>query len=319
MARASRAKKMKRMQPAVTDLVYKWTPATADQGAANSRDQYIDIFRDLSIVNRRGYDQNRMLGITGITIVYPEGGTAANFTLRAHTAGNSWVVQNAHVKGEALFDEMNALVLKDNPSIRGTWAGFKVRLDDHHVAANTLNPLDGDEAAYKAGEWEYSTYVLPQHEVDGAGNPKPALERTAHLVGPNFSDRISLVQAYADSRATVQPDDPNVPAGMSTSFFNILTDSGSQEPELADKIIGDGDAPPYDQDEYPGGATNADCTVLHGIASVSAQTPTTRLGPMSVPCGLLHINGTIIDAPVTIIVHVAPGFYKGVLSSPMGQ
>jgi hypothetical protein len=255
--------------------------------------------------------------------VYPEGANTTNypnFTLRAHTAGNSWVVQNAHVKGEALFHEMNDLVLKDNPSIRGTWAGSKVRLDDHHVAANTLDPLDGDEADYLQGQWEYSTYVLPQHDVDlVSGQPLPAEVRTAHLVGANFSTRIGLVQAYSESRATVQPIDPSVPAGMSTSFFNLLTDSGSQEPELADVIEDDGDRPPYDQDQYPGGSTNADCTVLHSIASVSSQTPTTRLGPMSVPCGLLHINGTIIDAPVTIIVHVATGGYKGVLSSPMGQ
>ena len=52
------------------------------------------------------------------------------------------------MKGEALFHEMNDLVLKDNPSVRGTWAGFKVRLDDHHVAANTLDPIDGDETDY---------------------------------------------------------------------------------------------------------------------------------------------------------------------------
>lgn len=319
MTRASRAKKMKRIQPAVTDLVYRWRPTTPDQGAAGSQDQYIDIARDLSIVNRRGYEQNRMYAITGITVVYPEGGSS-NFTLRAYTAGNSWVVQNAHVKGEALFHEMNDLVLKDNPSVRGTWAGFKVRLDDHHGTLNQLDPIDGDENDYLQGQWEYSTYVLPQHDVDPAtGQPLPALERTAHLVGPNFGTRIGLVQAYADSRATVQPEDPSVPAGLSTSFFNLLTDTGSQEPELADVIQGDGDQPPYDQDAYPGGSSNADCTVLHGICAVSPQSPTSMIGGISVPCGLLHINGTVIEDHVTVIVHVAPGNYKGVLSVPMGQ
>lgn len=319
--RKSRSKAMK-IQPAITNLVYRWTPATADQGASNSRDQYIDVARDLSRVNRRGYAQNRLYGIEGITFVYPAGANTTNhplFTMQALSAGNSWVVQNAHVKGEALFHEMNKLVLKDNPSIKGKWAGFKVRLDDHHVAANTLNPEDGDEADYLAGEWEYSTYVLPQHEVLPDGTPKPAEERTAHLVGADFSTRIGLVNAYANSRATVQPVDPSVPAGMSTSFFNLLTDSGSQEPELADRIEDDGDNPPYDQDEYPGGSTNADCTVLHCQASVSQYSPDGRLPSMALPCGLLHINGTEIDAPVTVIVHVAPGTYKGVAAVPMGQ
>lgn len=322
--RKSRSKAMK-IQPAVTNLVYRWTPATDNQGAANSRDQYIDIARDLSRVNRRGYGQNRMYGIEGITFVYPAGANTSTyplFTMQALSAGNSWVVQNAHVKGEALFHEMNKLVLKDNPSIKGKWAGFKVRLDDHMAvdSANVLNPEDGDEADYLAGEWEYSTYVLPQHVVDPVtGQPLPAEERTAHLVGPDFSTRIGLVNAYANSRATVQPVDPSVPAGMSTSFFNVLTDSGSQEPELADIIEDDGDEPPYDQDEYPGGSTNADGCVLHCQASVSQYSPDGRLPGMALPCGLLRINGTIIDAPVTVIVHVAPGTYKGVAAIPMGQ
>ena len=62
--------------------------------------------------------------------------------------------------------------------------------------------------------------------------------------------------AYADSRAAVNPDQPNVPAGMATSFFNLLTDSGSQEPELATVIEQEGDNPPYDLLNYPGGSAN---------------------------------------------------------------
>jgi hypothetical protein len=308
------------MQPAVLDLTYRWTPATSDQGAANSEDQYIDIARDLSIVNRRGYDQNRMYAIQGVSFIFPPASAAANFTLKAYSAGNTWSVQNAHVKGEALWHQMNDLVLEDNPSIQGTWAGFKVRLDDHHVAGNTLNPEDGDEQDYLQGEWSYSTYVMPQHEVDPAtGEPLAALERTAHLVGNDFGTRIGLVQAYAQSRATVQPLDPAVPAGISASFFNLLTDSGSQEPELADVIIDADDEPPYDQDEYPGMGNNADCTVLHAQSSVSQYAPDGRLPGLVLPCGLLHLNGSIIDAPVTVIVHVAPGMYKGTASVPMGQ
>ena len=242
-----------RIQPAVTDLVYRWTPATSDQGAANSQDQYIDVMRDLSRVNRRYYEQDMNVVLKGITFVYPQqpvqypplpAVTPDIFTLKAFSAGNTWAVQNAHVKGHALWNQMNQLVLEDNPSVAGKWHGYKVRLDDHHATGNTLNPEDGDEADYLAGEWEYSTYVLPQHEVDpGTGLPLPALERTAHLVGPNFGVRIGLVNAYQESRATVQDTDPSVPAGLATSFFNLLTDSGSQEPELAEVIREDNNMP----------------------------------------------------------------------------
>lgn len=325
MAKRKNKSKGMKIQPAITNLVYSWRPSTTDQGQNTSTNQYIDVFRDLSRVNRRHYHQNRMLAIEGITFVYPDAansGTYPIFTLKAHSAGNSWVVQNAHVKGEALWHQMNELVLEDNPSIQGKWSGYKVRMDDHQATdnANVLDPLDGDNAAYLAGEWEYSTYVMPQHVVDPVtGQPLPAEERTAHLVGADFGTRIGLVQAYSDSRATVQPIDPSVPAGMSTSFFNLLTDSGSQEPELADVIEDANDEPPYDQDAYPGGSTNADCTVLHCQASVSSFSPDGRLPGMLLPCGLLHLNGTIIDDDVMVIVHVAPGMYKGVAAIPMGQ
>lgn len=310
-----------RIQPAVTDLVYRWTPATSTQGQANSQDQYIDVMRDLSRVNRRFYEQDMNVVLKGITFVYPENAGAPDiFTMKAFSAGNTWAVQNAHVKGHALWNQMNQLVLDDNPSIAGKWHGFKVRLDDHMTNLNTLNVEDGDEADYLAGEWEYSTYVLPQHDVDpGTGNPLPALERTAHLVGANFGSRIGLVDAYEKSRATVQDTDPSVPAGLATSFFNLLTDSGSQEPELAEVIREDNNMPPYDHLNYPGGGVNANCCVMHQQASVSKYNPDGAIGPMILPAGLLRIKGSIIDAPVTVIVHVAEGMYKGVAAQKMGQ
>lgn len=325
--KSTRTKKPRKVQPSVTDLVYRWTPASTDQGAANSIDQYIDVMRDLSIVNRRHYEQEHNVLIRGVSFVYPAGANTTSyplFTLQAYSAGNTWSVQNAHVKGHALWNQMNQLVLDDNPSIKGKWAGFKVRLDDHMVALNTLNPEDGDEADYLQGEWEYSTYVLPQHDTvldpaTGQSTPLPALERTAHLVGPDFGTRIGLVNAYQESRATVQPLDPSVPAGLGASFFNLLTDSGSQEPELADVIVDANDEPPYDQANYPGGAVNAKGAVMHSQASVSNFTPDGRLGPMILPCGLLRIRGTIIDDVVTVIVHVAPGNYKGIAAEKMGQ
>jgi hypothetical protein len=105
---------------------------------------------------------------------------------------------------------------------------------------------------------------MPQHDVDPAtGEPLPALSRTAVLIGDNSASypasgsRVSLAQSYMESRATVQPVDPNVPAAMSTSFFNLLTDSGSQEPELADIIEDENDQPPYATDDYPGTTNNA--------------------------------------------------------------
>ncbi len=251
--------------------------------------------------------------------------------LSVRTAGNTWVVHNAHVKGEALWRQMQALVLDDNPSLAGKWHDYKVRLSTQEVTARRLNVKDGAGVDVKAGEWKVSTYVMPQHEVDPVtGLPLAADEVSACLIGPDTSGIKSLVQAYEDSRATVQSPMPNVPAGVSTSFFNLLTDSGSQEPELADVIIDENDEPPYDLDEYPGGATNANVPWTVGYSAISPQEVDGRIGPFVAPCGLLEIeikgyadDGTAIataDMPaIDVLLHVAPGMYKGTASVPMGQ
>ena len=309
-------------------MFYTWTPSTNSGGQAGSIQQFIDLARDLSRVNRRFYEQNRNYVVRGITFVTnPQmaQGEVASMTVSA--AANTWVVQNAHVKGEALWHQMNELVLEDNPSIQGRWSGFRMRLNTSMATANTLNPIAGDGVtAVGAGEWNYSKYVMPQHEVDPAtGLPLPAVELTPLLIGSDGSTTRSLVKAYEESRATVQPIDPSVPAGMSTSFFNLLTDSGSQEPELADVIEDDNDEPPYDHDDYPQGDGNNAFPVFLDNTAVTRETAVGKIGSFIAPCGLIQLTSSInpdaggAATSVGIILHVAPGDYKGTMSVPMGQ
>jgi hypothetical protein len=327
--RKSRSRSMK-IEPAQLDLAFT-IPASG--GTSGDSRSFIDTAKELSKVNRRGYSQARMYAYQGLTFIWRTvaPGALATLELSVRTAGNTWVVQNSHVKGEALWHQMQALVLDDNPSIRGKWHDFKVRLSTQQIAARVLNVKDGAGVDYKVGEWEFSHYVMPQHEVDPAtGLPLVADEFTTCLIGPDSATIRSLSVAYEQSRATVQSPMPNVPAGMSTSFFNLLTDSGSQEPELADQIEDENDEPPYDLDEYPGGATNANVPCTVGYAAISAQEVDGRIGGFVAPCGLLEIeikgfdvNGVAIataDMPaIDILLHVAPGMYKGTASVPMGQ
>ncbi len=322
---------MPKIQPAITDLFFT-IPAAGGSGT-DSR-SYIDTAKELSKVNRRMYEQGRMYAYQGLTFIWravaaPVGLSTIELTVR--TAGNTWIVQNAHVKGEALWHQMQDLVLDDNPSVKGKWHDYKVRLSAQQVAARLLNVKDGAGVDVKAGEWDISTYVMPQHEVNPTtGLPLAADEFTTCLIGPDTASIKSLVQAYEDSRATVQSPMPNVPAGMSTSFFNLLTDSGSQEPELADVIEDENDEPPYDLDEYPGGATNANVPTPVGYAAISSAEVDGKIGGFVAPCGLLEIELRGYDASgspvatgdmpqIDLLLHVAPGMYKGVAAIPMGQ
>jgi len=324
------------MQPAVTDL-YFTVPAGGTAGGSTS---YVDTARELSRINRRLYSQNRMYAYQGLTFVWRQSTTSplASLEIKVSTAGNTWSVHNAHVKGEALWHEMQDLVLDDNPSVKGTWHDFKVKLDYLMSTGRIISCQDSAGVDIRAGEWDYATYVMPQHEVDPAtGEPLDADEFTVNLIGidttlagPPVTGTRSLVKAYQESRATVQPEDPNIPAGLGTSFFNLLTDSGSQEPELADVIEDENNEPPYDADEYVGADVNGVNPLIVGFAATSAAEVDGRVNGFVAPCGLLHIEligydaaGAILadsDMPaVDLILHVAPGMYKGTASVPMGQ
>jgi len=300
---------------------------------------YCDMFRDLSALNRKLMRQGHSLVIEKIEGVFLSAESAPGVSimdtayLQVSVAGDSWPVHNAWVKSKAMWEEMNQLVLADNPSIKATWSDYKVYLDDH-MRSGVINAPFTLTSPVTLGDWNYSDFVLPQHEVDPVtGLPLPADQTQAHLVGPdvgapgNFVS-VGLVNAYQESRATVQLGSPNVPPGMSSSFFNLLTDSGSQEPELADVIELENDDPPYDLDNYPGGNTNVPSTQVVEIGVGTIGSPLIYLSPFVAQCGLLRFdyyaykNGIKIDSalvPLVLHVTVAAGDYKGVAAIPMGQ
>jgi hypothetical protein len=296
---------------------------------------YLDIFKDLSMVNRKLMRQGHVLGVESVEFYYTDAPAASareSVLLKAYTAGDSWSVHNAHVKGQALWNEMNQLVLDDNPSVQGTWADYKVYLDNNMRTGTILTPVI-DNVAYLGGEWNYSDYVLPQHEVDPAtGLPLAADQCQAHLIGPNVGAAgnfisVGLVEAYQQSRATVQTDDPNVPVTMSNSFFSLLTDSGSQEPELADVLILENDQPPYDLDNYPGGALNAPYPIETDFAIATKGSPTGMMQPFVAQCGLIKFDNVAFDIEgneiastnLYVRVNVMAGSYKGIAAIRMGQ
>ena len=396
-------KRMKRnknkMEPSVTSLFYEMPTGT---GAGVSR--FIDLSADLSRLNRKLMRQGMQYVVAGVTVTDDVNVTSA-LDVSISTAGNTWVTQNAWTKGRALWDEMNQEVLDDNPSVQGKWADYKVGLTENMASANTISALDGSASALPGGyEWNKSTYVVPQHDVDAAGNVKPADQFTACLVGPDDLPNFvfSLVKAYEDSRATVQnitpnvpaalpnsfylkltdgyewnkstyvvpqhdvdaagnvkpadqftaclvgPDDlpnfvfslvkayedsratvqnitPNVPAALPNSFYLKLTDDGSQDPELATVIIDQNDQPPYSPNAgaYPGGAAftvgGATTRVCRGVKN--DFTPTLQLGGFTAECGLIRIDAVRSAGSdnCRVQIHLVPGNYRGVMAIPMGQ
>lgn len=289
-------------------------------------DMYIDVAEGLSRVNRKLFSQEYAYTIKNIKLNFVTNAIYDELSVQIITAGDTWPVHNAWVKAKALYDEMQELVLDDNPSIEGKWADFKVYLDPDHKGGAQFAPIDHLGAHVLGGEWDHSTFVMPQHEVDAAGVPLPAVELTGHLVGEDTATGRGLVQAYQDSRATVQTDAPNVPIAFEDSFFNLLTDSGSQEPELAAVIIDENDEPPYRVDAYPGSATNVNRGYAQHRQVVNVNSPNLVIPSFVAQCGLIHmriqasLGGIPVGAPfLGWEVEVASGNYKGVKAQPMGQ
>ena len=130
-----------------------------------------------------------------------------------------------------------------------------------------------------------------------------------------------IINAYQNTRAQVRTGTPEVPAAMSTSWMTTLTDDGSQEPELADVLEDANDAPPYDTDEYPGGATNFNGGVIQTQMICTLYNQIDKDGGFPVPFGLLKVNRSLVDddSGGVLLITMTPGKYHGVMTTEVKQ
>lgn len=330
------------LAPAQRRLTFRLTGATGET--------YIDLAQCLSAVNRRLYRQGKCYYVSKIdlAVLFPTPPSVADPTLPANQFVNtnviisaipdSWVAHNAWKKCFAVWQKMNRNVLKDNPSIKGTWADYKMFMDVDHYnggansAGPTLNllPIDVASNEIQTDEWYMGRYVAPQHDVDvdvaaAEGTPKPADEYYISMLGDDVKNAagefncVGAIKAYQDTRAMVQVS-PDVPALMQDSWLTRLTDEGSQDPELANVLEDANDHPPYDIDKYPGGENNQPEPLMMGHLFGSLYSPKDKTDGFKVPLGLLKINHEITgNASLTMVVDLMPGTYKGVAATEMGQ
>jgi len=303
------------MQPAQTVLSYDATDGVS----------YIDIAKGLSQVNRRAYRQGMEYAVGKVTFVYTANpGTILNVSLTCFTAGNTWSVHNAWKKAYAHWIAQQRTARRlIGQSAKPTWEDFKVYLDNTHRAGTRLGVLAGDGGAVGTGEWDYSQLIW---EADDNSIDRPYL----HLIGGDVSTTDwGLILGYQQSRATVQPEDPDLPDEYSTNMYaRLATDENVVADEVANQMEETNDEPPYDQDDYPGSDTNSGVPWLQGLAVASTSVPVGVVPGFVAQCGLIKFvlgarntaNGAQAEAPTTTVsVHLVPGNYKGVLASPMGQ
>ncbi len=323
MAKRKRSKKKSKTNtPAVRHLRY--LIGTTGTGVESF---YIDLAHDLSLVNRRLYRQGKHYFVSKMTVRHEAASPAA---IAVSAAPTSWVVEAAWKKAFRLWNQMrkghggapgSGLPRGVTPA---TWADFKVYLDNGHRTGSVVHPSDngGNVVSLTDSEWVYARYISP--DATAASD-----EFTAHLLGADVGaagafTSVGIVQGYEDSRRTVQEDDSGDTIGTDTWMVNLF-DDGTTLDEIAADLKADGDLPPYRISKYCGGDTNMvlplvqQARALIPYATPGGEAPSSIMGGVHAPCGLLQIQCTsdTENDNFELILEVSAGDYKGVKALAM--
>ena len=280
--------------------------------------QYIDIFRDLSALNRKLIRQGRVAYVTDINYTIITGAAGTGGFLAMAALPNDWVTNNAWKKGQAhwLSQQREARKLIGQ-SGKPVWEDFKVYFDAAHRTGGTA-VIPG----LSYGEWIYSKFVY---------NDGSLREPHIHIQGDDVgSTDVGLILNYEQSRATVQLNDPDLPAEYSSNVYALMAEDENEiTDEVADNMEDDNDSPPYDQNDYPGNNTNlavghAANLVASGASGMTVHWPAVICAPL----GLLKLNhqgftsndASSATAPTGYLqFRIAYGNYKGLAAPSVGQ
>lgn len=297
----------KKSTPAVRYLRYNLTNSGS---AGTETSHYIDLAKDVSIVNRRLYRQGKDYHVKKITVVSSNTPNTGN-RVSVSTIDGGWVSRGAWKRGFEVWNRMNKDALKQvSGNITGTWSDFKVYLSNDMRTASVLTPLDNGSNAYLDGEWDYSEMLSPDGTTDVDAFFLHMLGDHVGSAGSRTS--VGLIKSYGESRATVQSGDPNVPNEASTDPLVNVFDYGTTIDDVIQDLEFHNDIPPYNIASYPGDDLNApkpivvqDTTLMDGRAT---------LGGFTALCGLLEleIKSSLASDVYSVLVELAPGKYRGI-------
>lgn len=312
----------KKTIPAVRYLRYEVTNS-GTPGTETSH--FIDLARDISAINRRFYRQGRDYHVKRVTIVsrntiaYGNIDIAVTGTRDQQDAGrisfstlpDSWMVRSAWKRGFEAWNMMNAKATEMGLSIKPTYHDFKIRGFGAYAPTPTyLVPKDNGGQALALGEWTYSNLVSP----DGTAS---ADEMQMHMLGDHVGaagsrQSVGLLKSYAETRATVDTNDPNMVINEDDPLLNLF-DHGTVHDEIIENLETIGEDPPYDVTTYPGETNNMSRPLVVQDTTLGGDGKST-VGGFNAICGLIEIecNSPIANDVYSVLVELAPGKYRGV-------
>lgn len=289
---------------------------------------YFDLFKDLSMTNRRLYRQGQMLHVKSVTIQ----DSTQTSNVKINVVPDTWVSRRAWKRAKFIFDEMNEEALKStgrNLQLP-TYHDFKVQMNasmktDPDFLSNT--PGDHNANVAQAGEWTYS-----QFETDAGQYTTGFLGGDSDTDGNGGIDYVGLIQSYGETKSV-----PNAPMfledtdGEDDRLSRVLSGLDDEPEEIIENLHTDNDRPPYcvfgsgaDGDEttlgdaFPGASMNMPSSTCVGMLAVGGNSnpDVMRMGAFQAICGLVEVETTSAsNNTIDIIFEVAVGNYKGVKTS----
>lgn len=298
----------------VTRLVYRIN---------SSSDKYIDLAKDLSIINRKLIRQKQVFTVMG-GMIKDSGGTDLSFSVAPHT----WTTKLAINRAFKQWRKMQSLTYKRTEGLRAPkWNDFKVMLDDEHDSAHNLVPSFSANTLHQTGEWNYSTLVQPKLiDIDGNGGLEFDADADSwdmHIVGPHTGtttittdtgktfyqnlSRVGMINSWFHSRpvpVTAAPN--NVPQGTDESE-NIFTDPLSNlfdvsddDNEMASVIESENDQAPYNYYRVQG-AERQELQLVSFADNSSGEPDIVTVPGFQAICGLIRISGTTQNDSLLIL------------------
>lgn len=281
----------------VTRLVYE-VNATGDH--------YIDLAKDLSIINRKLIRQKQIFTVMG-GIMHDSQGAQMEFLVAPHT----WTTKLAINRAFKQWRKLQSQTYKRNEGLRAPkWNDFKVYLDSLHNTGRLLTPIYAPNRPHSEGEWNYATLTQPKL-IDSNGDGELGFDANAdqwelQIVGehtvtgstvqtssgqtlvPNYT-RVGMIKSWYDSRAVPDTQVPDNTPDTRMDPLSNLFDIEDDDSEHAAIIEGENDTAPYDYNRVQG-AGNGETQIV-SIADNSAGEPdVTTIPGFQAICGLIKIN-----------------------------
>lgn len=305
----------------------------------------VDTAWCLSQLNRRAYRQGYEYAYEKIELF--QGDPAQQATVVVKRMPHGWVPANAWVKAYHNWKGQQDDAMDDSStqSMRAKYRDFKVCYNSAHAFGQTQSgiavtmPTPHGALSLSAAQaidsdarmaWEYSEFVVPN--ATGAGGT--TVEYLGCMLGADYSTTKGLIQAYAESRARPQPEDPSIVTSPGAPYFDgglytEMIDVGEDMVKIMENVTERNDNPPYVvagtdslHEFYPGGSMHTGDfwgqSVDKLIVRASSFLSSDSMGPMTAYCGLLAFHNES-EVEQTLRITVAPGTYQGVAARPMRE